>query len=53
MARRRGGDDEIGEGVREVAGTIVTVKEAVAMKEAARAGASTAWAARARWAKAV
>ena len=53
MARRRGGDDEIGEGVREVAARIVAVKVAVAMEEAARAGASTAWAARARWAKAV
>ena len=36
-----------------MAGTIVAVKVAVAMEEAARAGASTAWAARARWAKAV
>jgi len=39
--------------VREVAGRIVAVKVAVAMEEAARAGAWTAWAARARWAKAV
>ena len=39
--------------MREVAGTIVAVKVAVAMEEAARAGVSTAWAARARWAKAV
>ena len=53
MARRWGGDDEIGEGVREVAWTIAAVKVAVAMEEAAGAGASTACAARTRWAKAV
>ena len=34
--------------VREVAGTIVAVKMAVAIEEAARVGAATAWAARAR-----
>ena len=36
-----------------MAGTIVAVKVAVAMEEAAGVGASTACAARARWAKAV